>query len=603
MAFPFELKRFEALQRLASERLGALNHAEIGVLRRSTSTGNDRLVRHLRRPAIRAAVLRWLATDKDAAQYIDPQGIRVENVAIVSVVDLRFCKLLFPVRFDYCSFDGLLMLTGAELFGLYLFSCNSEAGIDADRLTATGHVFFRNIEARNEIRLVEAQIGGDLDCAGATLNSARVALSANSARITGSIFLNRGFSSTGAISLLGTQVGGSLEMAGARIEAIGESLWADGAKVSGSVILNRGVSATGTVRLLETVVGGNLECEGATLRSLNTEGAKIAGNVLLRSGFSSSSAISMIGSEVGGRLDCGSAQIASLSCDSARIQGALIWTDMRGASDTTLRLANATVGTLHDDRASWPAPGHLYIQDFVYQDLVLHKEAAPDQIARNAFADPIRLNVEDRIAWLRRQRDDELEYAQPWMQLAKLLETNGDSKGAKKVAYEYHRVQVRRDRLAWFGSLPYHLLEEEPLRIGFPILSLWLLGSLVYWRANRMGVMAPTDKEARKALEKSRSLPVGYAPFNPVIYTLENVLPVVKLGQDSAWAPDNSVTTKSWLPSRPAWLRKVAERWWLTRYMTHLSYGRLTLLRWSLIILGWASALILAAAISSQFKP
>jgi hypothetical protein len=37
------------------------------------------------------------------------------------------------------------------------------------------------------------------------------------------------------------------------------------------------------------------------------------------------------------------------------------------------------------------------------------------------------------------------------------------------------------------------------------------------------------------------------APFNPVVYALENVLPVVKLGQDSAWAPDPEANG-SWLP-------------------------------------------------------
>jgi hypothetical protein len=153
------------------------------------------------------------------------------------------------------------------------------------------------------------------------------------------------------------------------------------------------------------------------------------------------------------------------------------------------------------------------------------------------------------------------------------------------------------------ATLPYDLLEEQPLRIGPFIISLGLIGSFFFWRAQRIRAMAPTDKDARKALEDTGRLPPGYAPFNAIVYALENVLPVVKLGQDSAWAPNQEAAVDNWLPEWPIWLRTLAARWRLTRYISRLGYGRLAALRWTLILLGWASAVILAAAIGSRFKP
>jgi len=44
--------------------------------------------------------------------------------------------------------------------------------------------------------------------------------------------------------------------------------------------------------------------------------------------------------------------------------------------------------------------------------------------------------------------------------------------------------------------------------------------------------------------------PVQYLPFNPFIYSVENCIPLVKLGQDESWQPD------------PDPLRRVPARGW-----------------------------------------
>lgn len=114
------------------------------------------------------------------------------------------------------------------------------------------------------------------------------------------------------------------------------------------------------------------------------------------------------------------------------------------------------------------------------------------------------------------------------------------------------------------------------------------MGSLVFWRAHRMRAMAPTDSSVYDKF--THKLPLdGYVPFHPGIYALENVLPVDKFGQDSAWAPNpEAVSTKRHTDWR-RWLPCIEYRW-------------LARLRWTLIVLGWALALILAGAIADRFK-
>jgi hypothetical protein len=277
-----------------------------------------------------------------------------------------------------------------------------------------------------------------------------------------------------------------------------------------------------------------------------------------------------------------------------------------------LDLTGANVATLYDDPTSWPRSGRLILQNFVYQYLVPCEPPDPrlqdPQLAAILFPDgwhrkALKLSARDRIDWLRRQPEDDLTNAQPWVQLAKVLKDAGDENGAKEVLYEYNRVLARPENvLRRAATWPVDLLQKQPLWVAVPIAALTGLSSLVFWRAHRMRAMVPTDKDARSPFVTKQPLPDGYPPFNPIVYSLENVLPVIKLGQDSAWAPYAQALPATWLPERPAWLRNFANRWRFTRWLFRLSYSRLALLRWTLILLGWVLAGILTYAIGQRFE-
>ena len=525
---------------------------------------------------------------------------------------------------DGFSSTGEIRFLGAQIGGG--FECigadltASEKALSADGVTISGDVFLsRGFSSSGEIRFLGAHIGGNFDCSGATLTATGLCLNLENLKVTGSAFLRDGYSSAGTLVFFGAQIGGNLNFNGATLMA-DEALDLTNARVTGDVDLNHGFSSTGIIRLDGAQINGNLDFGGATLAStgvaLQAARVNVGGGVFLKYGFSSPGAIVFQGAVIGGSLECVGAGITELNCEKARIAGDMIFAGIRKPNLADLKLTGATVNTLHDERASWPHYGKLHLQDFVYQDLVAHKDFGADRAGKlndpqlaqffthdQDFLEVTNLRAQDRITWLRRQPEDEITNAQPWLQLSKLLQSSGDLEGAKIVLYEYHRQQVRASGLVWrAASISYDRLEEDPLWIAPVIATLGLAGSFLFWRAHRIRAMAPTGKDALAEFEKGLPVPAGYPPFNPIVYAFENVLPVVRLGQDASWAPNHRASPGSWLPERPAWLRSFAARWWITRWLFHLDYSRLAFLRWALIVLGWASALILGAAIGGRFK-
>jgi hypothetical protein len=369
--------------------------------------------------------------------------------------------------------------------------------------------------------------------------------------------------------------------------------------VLGDVFLQH-LKAESDIRFLGAHIDGDLDCSDAALHSkgnsLDADRAEIKGGVFLTGEFSASGKVRFNNAIIGGDFECYGASMGSLSGEGTQCKGDLIWAGIQNPGRTELDLFGARFGRIHDDHASWPSKGNLRLEGLVYQDLILRGQATSKMIAENELAPSLPLNAEDRIEWLRRQSDRILDKPQPWMQLAKLIEANGDRDGAKRVIYEFSRQQARSEKpLFRSATYIYDKLDEQPFRILVPILGLWAVGSLVFWRARRMNAMAPTEKDAYDEFEGSRKLPSQYSRFNPAVYALENVLPVVKLGQDDAWGPNPQAKPESWFPNRPrlAW----------TRWLPGFNYRWLSILRWTLILFGWALALILASAIGERFKP
>jgi hypothetical protein len=202
---------------------------------------------------------------------------------------------------------------------------------------ADGHRF----EATGEVRLLGATIGGQLAAGGASLTAheRQYALVADQAKITGSVLLTpeggHRFEARGEVSLLGATIGGQLNAGGASLTAHERqyALLADQAKITGSVFLTAAgghrFAATGEVRLLSATIGGQLAAAGASLtahagvHALSADRAAITGDVFLTPAdghrFEARGAVRLRGAKIGGALSLAGARLRPAEADPHRI--------------------------------------------------------------------------------------------------------------------------------------------------------------------------------------------------------------------------------------------------------------------------------------------
>jgi hypothetical protein len=567
-----------------------LSEAELKVLHDSASSEDmPEPDEKAPRPSIRPEFVRWLATDPEAAAHIDPKGIRTLDVAIPGELDLRECCIRVPLIFFRCTMESEIFLQSAETRGIFLLDSSFDGGIWADRIDIQGPLILDGSSFSGEIRLLGAKIKDNLECRGAKLNvTVGNALSADRAKIGGDVVLREGFESNSKIRLLGAKIGGDLSCIGAKLKVTeGCALSADRVEVGGGVFLRAGFESSGGVRLLGAKIKRDLDCVGAKLIvkkgiALDVDSAKIGGYVFLRAGFESNGDIRLVGAQIGGDLDFLGAKVDKVYCRNLRLAGDLCWMGIQEPSEAYLNLTGATVKNLHDDRESWPHHGHLILDGLAYKELTLHPPPSEEQIKDHSVGPDLPLNAEERIEWLMLQPSDCLPEPQPWMQLRDLLERKGDRKGAKYVLFRFRCLQAEKSWILWqWLKILFARLEENPLRILYTITLAVFLGSLVFGYAGARGALTPTEPEAYKAFTSGKPMPAAYPTLNPVIYTLENAVPLMKLGQDEKWAPDRRYTGTNWFTNY--WFLM----WW----------------RWLLILSGWVQATVLAAALSGRFKP
>ncbi|MBV9265263.1 MAG: hypothetical protein JO061_03750 [Acidobacteriaceae bacterium] len=78
----------------------------------------------------------------------------------------------------------------------------------------------------------------------------------------------------------------------------------------------------------------------------------------------------------------------------------------------------------------------------------------------------------------------------------------------------------------------------DPQWAIWEIAGLSAVGWILYRRSYFAGQIVPTDKDAYSSLKANHRLPDHHSRFSPLIYSLENTFPIVKLGQTDRWQPD-----------------------------------------------------------------
>ena len=374
--------------------------------------------------------------------------------------------------------------------------------------------------------------------------------------------------------------------------------------VRGPIYLT-GLRSPKEIRLLGAKIDSQLVLTGAKLIQQDTaarsdgmlvlDGAKIGDDVLLNEEFECTGPLRLPGSSITGQLNFIGATVDAVYCNDLQLDGELLWCGVSKTENTELSLTGANIRVLSDDQDSWPEQEKLNLLGLVYEDLILHAKQTEEQQLNNWHGASLPLNASQRVEWLKRQKSEIRIHPQPWMQLRNHLEIKGDKSGAKHVIYKLSCL--RAGLLKWHpnrtAAIAFAWLEERPSRILYSIALTLLLGTLIFAGAgpNRSGAMVPTAKDSAGRPISGAAL-AYYPRYEPFVYTLDNALPLVKLGMDDKWTPDPNHGGDGWFP----------EYRWLDWLGWFNSYWFLTVSRWLLILSGWFQAAVLGAALTSRFK-
>jgi hypothetical protein len=467
------------------------------------------------------------------------------------------------------------------------------------------------------VNLHGASIGADLDCGDGQFIRKKTALEAEESKISGSVWLSGKFKAAGMVILTHSTIGGNLNCTEGQFIGQGDqpALFAVGANISGSVLLLK-VQAQGGVSLSDATIGGNLDCTGgkfddqgkANAFALKVERANINGSVWLGKDFLAKGPVTLYGASIGGDFECGDGRFnqdanntSYLNAQFTKINGSVDLNDIKfigrldfqnsqiantfswlGSSPTNamLDLRLAKVGTLTDDTSSWPAPGQLFLQGFVY----------------DRIRSPSPVDAKNRIAWLDRQPTN-VFLPQPYEQLTAVFRNMGLEDEAVAVIIAKNKGYAAS--LHWFP--PGHWSECFWYKIfgrfvgyGYKTwrafgLSLVFIGTgcLVFGFGRNRGLILPTDeKDCGFDATGTPHVDQNYPAFSDFIYSLEMFVPLVKLGMDDNWRPYANRRTKIRIGRRRLEITGKVVRWYL----------------WLHILAGWALTTLWVGGLTGLVK-
>ncbi|MEU9919448.1 oxidoreductase [Streptomyces sp. NPDC051001] len=434
---------------------------------------------------VRATVIVGLLLGANTTQPGAVACLRLAGARISGHLNLAGTQIAHALWLEDCWFAESVGLLGASLQTLVITG-SRVPGIEADSARVEG-----NLDLRRSV--VES-------LASSPFNHVSTALSLSDARVTGGLLLNgaemrasegwavaagglvmeggvfcRGFVARGEVRLLGAQLPGGLFMQGAYLTDPGPhgvSLALDNAAAS-TLDFSNGFTVNGTVRLQGTQVSGTLTFEGAVLN---------------------------------GPPDGQGPSLVALLMQAVDFD----FTLARPPSGT-VDLQGAQVSFLRDSEQSWP--------DVVELDGFVYGSIKVDKTGERREAVGWRNSVPQRVAWIRRCPGYN---PQPYEQLAGWYRKAGHDDEARRVLLAKQRH--RRQTLPWTARVWGHLLDVtvgygyRPWLAGVWLLALTLLGALSF------SAQTPTPVQRGEG-----------APFQPLVYTLDLLIPIGGLGQRTAW--------------------------------------------------------------------
>lgn len=336
--------------------------------------------------------------------------------------------------------------------------------------------------------------------------------------------MDNNISSVGECRLLSAKVGGDVHINGAffalpKDSESAFSVTADKIKVSGSMRFHK-CNILGETRLMGANIEGDLDFSDSSFVS----DGKQARESYRQSVSSSENSITPFDG-----IDTD--WTTPVSCEYLTVGRKFRWIDIGSADKVELNLFHAKIKSIVDDENSWPSKGHLVLDGLHY-----------DTIAIGPRDSLLRIN------WLERQRsvekvDIDSYIPQPYEQLAKCLRSMGYDREAIKVAIAKQERRRKFASLDLWSRIAATLLKwvigygyRPYLALGWMTLTI-LLGWLVSLKADQLQIMVPVSNLKN----------INDFSFNPLLYSIDTLIPVVDLSQAKYWIPISSSSSSAML--------------------------------------------------------
>jgi len=479
---------------------------------------------------VRAEVITALLIGDGEAASVAVRGVRLRGARITGELKLEAATLRCRLALVDCYFDSAITLDEATAVSVRL-SGSHVPTVHARQLVTRGDLRLdKGFSVSGGVDLAGAHIGGVFDCTkGKFFNAIGPALTAYRLTVDQDMVCSEGFEATGEVGLSGAHIGGKFDCRGGKFSnrkpdgnPDSPALTAYRLSVDAYMFCGEGFEATGEVRLSGAHIGGRFDCtkgkfSNAIGPALTAYRLTVDQDMFCRQGFEATGEVRLSGAHIGGMFDCTKGKFFNAKGPALNLLRATVSDQLRMDSavlEGILDLTGAKTSIYYDDRASWPQK--LRLDGFVY-------DAITDNSPEDASAKKPDL-VKERLEWLRR---NESGYSpQIYDQLAAVYRRAGHDDAARRVLIAKQRRRFAQRNPAWrVGGYVLDGLVGYGYRTwlaafwlaGFLIFGTWLFGS-VY-----RGDLTPASKT---------NVP---PPFQPFLYTLDLLLPVVSLHVRDAW--------------------------------------------------------------------
>jgi adhesin HecA-like repeat protein len=441
--------------------------------------------------------------------------------AVVGGLDWRRMVVEGETRMRNSRVGSSMVLTAARL--------DNPGGmaLSAGGLNAAGGVFLNGaFAATGEIRLYGASLSANLTVSGGTVrNPGGTAL--NLDRATVGVFRGDGLVAEGQVNLMNARIASDFDLTNARLTGDGGRpvLAADGASVDGALVL-AGLHADGEICLRTVQVGQRILLLDSRLANpggtaLRLSRAKVAADVFCER-MTAAGRVRVAGAAIGGELSFREAKLRNgtgTALDAAALDAGELSLRLAEPAEGLVDLRHARVRIFRDDPGTWPSL------------------LSTDGLTYDALEPP--LSAQQRLQWL--ARDPNGHQSRPYEQLAAYYTAAGRSAEARRVMYA-GEVILRKNKT--FLPRTWSLLQDVTIGYGYQP-----------WRAVAWLAVLLIAGSITFAVEPPPPLGSGNAPhFNPVIYSLDLLLPVVDLGQKHAFNPAGAEQWLSYLLMAAGWV-------------------------------------------------